>query len=100
MRRITSVIARPMSGSATADAERDDGGAGDDGEGDVGVGAGVVAVGDEGGAVEAVAGAGADDGCEPVAGEADRSGGGERGEVVDVLGVDEAVDCLVAGDAG
>ena len=57
MRRITSVIARPISGSAIGSAERDDRGAGDDGEADVGVGAGVVAVGDQRRAVEPPPGA-------------------------------------------
>ena len=63
-------------------AERHDGGGRDDRQRDVGVGAGVFAVGDERGAVEPPAGAV----CEmmrgdPVAGEADRAGGGERAEV-------------------
>ena len=81
------------------DADRDHRGAGDHGERDICVCAGVRAVGDQRGAVEPAAGAGADDRGDPVAGEADRAGCAERAELVDVLGVEEAVDRLVAGDA-
>src|SRR5512133_325359 len=49
-------------------AQRDDRGRGDDAQRYVGVGAGVVAVGDEGGAVQAPAGARADDRRHVVAG--------------------------------
>jgi hypothetical protein len=82
------------------EAEGDRGGAGDDGEADVGVRAGVVAVGDEGGAVEATAGGGADAGGEGVAGPAEQAGGGEGDEVVDLLGVDQSPHRLDPGDAG
>ena len=99
MRRITSVIARPMSGSTIGSAERDGDGAGDHGERDVGVGAGVIAVGDQRGAVEAAAGAGADLRGEPVAGEPDRPGGGERAEMVDGCGGSSRSIDSIPGDA-
>ena len=55
--RMTSVITRPMIGSAIGAAERDERRARDDAEGDEAVDAGVVAVGDQGGAVQPLAGA-------------------------------------------
>ena len=57
MRRMTTVMARPISGSAIGSADRDDRGGGDDGERHVGVGACVIAVGDQRRAVEPGAGA-------------------------------------------
>ena len=68
------------------EADEDDAGAGDDGEAGVGVGAGVGAVGDQGGAVEPVAGARADQRGNPVAREADCAGGGERPSAVGSCG--------------
>src|SRR4051812_15392628 len=59
----------------------DGGGGGDDGQRDVGVGPGVVAVGDQGGRVQALAGAAPDPGGGPVAQIADHPGGGEDCEV-------------------
>ena len=81
-------------------AEADGDGAGDDAEGDVAVGAGVVAVGDQGGAGESAAAAESDLGGELVAEEADQAGGGEHPEVRQVLRVDEAEDRFVERDAG
>ena len=79
--RITSVIARPMSGSAIWSAERDDDGAGDDAERDEAVDAGVVAVGDQRRAREPPPGAEPNLGGELVADEADHAGGREHPEV-------------------
>ena len=72
----------------------------DDGERDVGIRAGVVAVGDQRRAGESPAGAGADHRREPVPPESESAGDRERAEVFDVLRVDEAIDGLVAGHAG
>ena len=58
------------------------------------------AVGDERRAIESPSGAAADEGGDPVAGEAERACERERREMVDGLRVDEAGDRLVAGDAG
>src|SRR5215208_5537988 len=74
------------------EADGDDGGAGDDGEADVGVGAGVGAVGDEGGAVESAAGACADARGDPVADEAEGTGGGERAERFGLARVEQPDD--------
>ena len=100
MRRITSEITRPMIGSAacrpsaTSDRRRDDG------EADEAVGAGVIAVGDQRGALQPPAGAQADHRGDLVADEPDRAGDAERQQVVDVLGIDQPVDRLEGGDAG
>lgn len=67
----------------------DDGGGRDDGQRDVGVGAGVVAVGDQRRAGEPAAGARAHDGGHPVAGEPERARGGQCPEVLDGARVDE-----------
>ena len=55
--RMTAVIARPISGSAIGSPSATTIALAIDGEADVGVGAGVVAVGDQRRAVEALAGA-------------------------------------------
>jgi hypothetical protein len=81
-------------------AEGDEGSAGDDGEADVGVGTGVVAVGDQGWAVESAAGPGADLRGDPVAAEADQAGAGEGDQVSRRLRVDQPRDRLDPGDAG
>jgi hypothetical protein len=78
-------------------ADGDDDRAGDDGEADEPVRAGVVAVGDQGGAVEVAPGTEADLRGDLVADEADDAGGGERPEVVDRLRIDEAVDGFAGG---
>src|SRR5215203_2005156 len=65
---------------------------GDDGKRDIGVSAGVVAVRDQGGAVEAISGARADVRGGPVPGEPECACGRECAEVVDVVRVDEPVD--------
>ena len=75
----------PIIGSATAAPDRDGGGAGDDGEADVGVGPGVRAVGHERGVVEPAAGAGADHRRPPVAREADGAGDRERAEILGLV---------------
>ena len=100
IRRITTVIASPISGSAIGGAERDRGGAGDDGEADVGVGAGVVAVGDQRRAVEPAAGPGADVGRDPVAGEADQPRRRQPDRAASGSAGRSAGDGLEAGDAG
>ena len=79
-------------------AECDGCGGGDDGERDVGVGARVVAVSDQGGRLEALTGARADLRGDPVAQVADRSGGGEDREVGRRAGIDEATDRFGPGD--
>lgn len=81
-------------------ADRDDRRRGDHGEADVGVGARVVAVGDQGRAVEAVAGAGADARCDPIAREADQPRGGQGEQVRRGLRMDQPRDRLDPGDAG
>src|SRR5918999_5975506 len=81
---------------AEADGDR----AGDDAERDVAVGAGVVAVGDQGGAGEFAAAAESDLGGELVAEEADQAGGGEHPEMGQLLRIEEAHDRLVERDAG
>ena len=98
--RITSVIARPMIGSAICDAERDDDRAGDDAERDEAVDPGVVAVRDQRRAREPPAGTQPHLGGDLVPDEADHPGGGEHPEVGQVLRVDEALDRLVERDAG
>jgi hypothetical protein len=60
----------------------------------------VGAVGDERRAVEAPAGPGADERGPPVAGEADGAGERQREEVLGLVRVQQAVDRLIAGDAG
>ncbi len=69
-------------GVAEVEAEADDDRAANDSERDEAVRTSVVAVGNEGGAIEALAGAEADQGGELVADEADRASGecGEIGE--------------------
>lgn len=74
--------------------------AGDDGEADVGIGFGVVAVSDQGGAVERAPGREADQRRQPVAGEAEQTGADQDGEVRDFLGVDQTPDRLDSGDGG
>ena len=73
-------------------AERDDDRAGDDRQAHEAIGPGVIAVGDQGGAVQAAAGAQADERGGLVAEEADGAGDAERQQVVDVLGIDEPVE--------
>jgi hypothetical protein len=73
------------------EAERDGGRGGDDGEGDVAVGTGVVAVGDERGAAELASGAQADLSGDLVADEPDGAGGGERGRESNEEGIDRAM---------
>ena len=85
-----SAICRP---SATATARRHDG------EADEPVGAGVIAVGDERGALEPAPRAQADHRRDLVPHEADGPGDAERQQVVDVLRVEQAVDGLEGGDA-
>jgi hypothetical protein len=80
-------------------ADRHDGGARDHREAHVGVGAGVVAVGGQGGAAQRPTGAGADLGGKPVAGEADGAGGGEGAEVAWCARVHEPADRLHPRDA-
>jgi hypothetical protein len=82
------------------EADGDEDGGCEDGEADESVRAGVVAVGDERWAVEAAAGAEADDGGEFVVGEADGADDRECDQVLDVLRVDEPVDGLDGGDTG
>ena len=98
--RMTRVMARPISGSARGRPRRDEGGAGDHGQGDEPVDAGVVSVGDQRGAVESPAGSEPDLGGDLVADEADHAGGREHPQVGERLGVQEALDRFVEGDAG
>ena len=101
MRRITSVIARPMIGSAIGCSECDDDRRGDHGEAHVGVGSGVVAVCDQRGAVESLALRPGERGprC-----SCPRSRWHRRGRAtsrcVGADGVDEALHGLDARDAG
>ncbi len=78
----------------------DGSGAGDHREADVGIGARVAAVGDEGGAVERPPGGSADPRRQPVAGVTDQPGGGQRPKVIDVARVDQPMDSLIGSDGG
>jgi len=60
----------------------------------------VIAIRDQRRAVEAAAGADTDDRGDPVAGEANDPGSGQGEEMRRGLGMDEAQDRLIAGDAG
>ena len=77
------------------DAEGDDRGGRDDAERHVGVRAGVVAVGDEGGAVQPASGSQADEGRDPIARVPDRAGEGQRPQMVGRVGMDQPCDRLV-----
>ena len=82
------------------ESERDHQRTENDSQTDVGVGASVVAIGHEGGAVEASACSRADEGSSHVAEEADRTCQGECEEVLRCLGVDDPHDRFVGGNAG
>jgi hypothetical protein len=111
--RVTAYPAPALAGDAqdhVRHAQADDGiedrrargdchGACDDGERDVCVDAGVVAVCSQGRAVEAAPGSAAYQRCEPTAREADRAGEGEDGQMARRGWMDEAQDRLVGGDA-
>ena len=96
---MTPQIASAMSGSARGGPARHPS-ACHDAQRDIGVGAGMVAVGHKGRALEAPTGTGANEGRDPVAREAERPSRRERHQVLDVAGRDQSVDCLVAGHAG
>jgi hypothetical protein len=81
-------------------AEGNDDRAGDDSEGDEAVRASVVAVGDQRRTGETTTCTKANLGGDLVPDEPNRAGGGERPEMSEVLGVEEALDRLVQGDAG
>src|SRR5262249_11421687 len=81
-------------------AETDEGGAGEDAKGDESVHAGMLAVGDEGGALQAVSGADADLGGDLVADEADDPGRSEQPQVRERARVAEALDRLKQRDHG
>jgi hypothetical protein len=78
----------------------DRGGAGHHGKAHVGVGAGVVSIGDQCRTVEPLSGPGANASREQIAEEADQPSGGEDDEVIGCLRVDQTRDRLGAGDAG
>jgi hypothetical protein len=80
-------------------AERHDGGRGDDGEAYVGIRAGMVAIGDQRRTVEAVARSGSDSSGYPVTAEADQPGGDQGEEVSGSLGVNQPRDRLDASNA-
>ena len=92
------MIARPMSGSAIFTPVRDRRSGRDHAEGHEPVDAGVVTVGDERRAVEPFPGAEADPRGELVAEESDQAGHGERDEVVEMAGMDQAFHGFVRGD--
>lgn len=76
------------------EAKHDDDCGGDYGQADVGVGAGMIAIGDQGRAVEAVSSTGADARRDPVAGESDQPCGGQ-GEAHRPHSLPRAFDALV-----
>ena len=98
--RITKVMPRPISGSAIPSSEGDHGGAGHHGQADVGIGSSVVAIGDQGRAVEVPSGTGSDLGRKPVSDIADQSGPSRGRRVGRRLRVDQPRDGLDSGDAG
>src|SRR5687768_6444184 len=77
----------------------DDDGAGDNTEAHVGIGSGVVAVGDQSGAVEPVTGAGPDLRGDPVADKANSTGSSEHAEPVRSVRVEQTQNGLVTSDA-
>jgi hypothetical protein len=83
----------------SGEAEGNEGGAGDDGEGDEAVDAGVVSVGDQRGAVEAPTGSEPDLGGDLVADEADDAHQGKYPWVGQRLVMQESLERLVEGDA-
>ena len=86
--------AQPDDGIEAKGAGGDRDGAGDHGERDVCVDAGMIAVRDQCGTVQSVPGACAYLGGEPVAGESDRAGEGEDEEMTGRGWVDQAQDRL------
>ena len=82
------------------EAQRDHPRAGHDTQRDVRVSTGMGAVGYKGVALEPATGTGADQRGDPVAREPERPSRRERQQVLDVLGREQSVHSLVAGDAG
>ena len=100
MPKIASVISRPTIGSASGKPSQTPSAPSNDREAGQAVGAGVIAVGDQRGAVDLAADPDAEHRDRLVAEEADDAGRGHPAELRDGLRMEQPVDRLVAGDDG